>query len=113
MKKHGFSLVELIVTMSIMGVLAMMAIPSFQSSNQDLSNKLTCIDQLKQIQWAKRKWLDQHTSVGPPFSNPPPDSEIMGANGWLPTLSCPSGGTYSVNNINVYPTCSTPGHVIP
>lgn len=122
MKKNpaGFSLLEVMVSIIIIGILTMMAMPSFKS-NTAVQNQAVCIDQLRQIQWAKRRWEEQQTASGtftagttsPTFSSAPATASIMGASGWIPTYTCPSGGTYAVNFVNQKATCTIAGHAIP
>jgi prepilin-type N-terminal cleavage/methylation domain-containing protein len=106
----GFSLLEVMVSIIIIGILTMMAMPSVRST-QSVEDKAVCIDHLRQIQWGKRRWVEQTTPAN--GSVVPTSSVIMGSSGWIPTYSCPSGGTYSINAVNALPTCTISGHVMP
>jgi hypothetical protein len=71
----------------------------------------TCINFLRQIDGAKQQWA---------LENQKPPNAIPTANDLAPYLRngtagivCPSGGTYSINAVNVLPTCTIPGHAIP
>lgn len=76
---------------------------------QEQSVVSNCINNLRQIQAAKQQWAaDQHKS---PDSVPtPPDIAPYFPNRMLP--QCPGGGSYTLNAVNVMPTCSLPGHVL-
>ncbi len=69
-----------------------------------------CINNLRQIDAAKQQWALENSKTG---------SAVPTAQDLLPYLEdglfpvCPSGGTYTINAVNVPPTCSIPGHVLP
>jgi hypothetical protein len=68
-----------------------------------------CINNLRQIDAAKQQWAQ--VNGRPPESLPGP-ADIAP---YLPNRSipvCPGGGGYSINAVNVKPTCSIPGHVL-
>jgi general secretion pathway protein G len=55
MKRDGFTLVEIMVVVAIIGVLASIAIPSFVKA-KETARKSGCISNLKQIESATARW---------------------------------------------------------
>jgi hypothetical protein len=68
-----------------------------------------CINNLRQIDGAKQQWALENQKTA---TNTPTWNDLMP---YLPVsaLRCPDGGTYSINVLTEYPTCSTPGHALP
>jgi regulator of replication initiation timing len=70
----------------------------------------TCINHLRQIDAAKQQWALENDKTA---------DAIPTALELLPYLKdsifpmCPSGGGYTINAVDVLPTCSIPGHVLP
>ena len=52
MKKSGFTLVEIMIVVAIIGLLAAIAIPAFMR-NRDNARKIACVNNLRQISGAK------------------------------------------------------------
>lgn len=69
-----------------------------------------CITNLRQIDGAKQQWaLDNRRSAEalPTVADIAPYLE----SNTMPT--CPAGGAYTINRVNVAPTCSIPRHALP
>lgn len=62
MRKKGFTLVEIMIVVAIIGLLAAIAIPNFMRSRV-ASQATTCANNLRQIYHAKEQWASQ---VGAP-----------------------------------------------
>jgi hypothetical protein len=77
------------------------------ATDQDKAN--ACINNLRQIDGAKQQWALENKRDANAVPTPT-DLAVYLKNG-LP--SCPSGGTYMINNVAMAPTCTTPGHALP
>ena len=109
-RKSGFTLVEIMIVVAIIGLLAAIAIPNFARARTD-SQTNACINNLRQIDGAKQTWALEH-NLQPGAT--PQDGDVQpflgrGSNGQLPF--CPADSTalfdnsYSLNNLQTPPTC--------
>ena len=63
--ENGFTLVEIMIVVAIIGLLATIAIPSFMRARQNTQTN-TCINNLRLLDWAKDQWAIEQ---GIPFGN--------------------------------------------
>ncbi|MCC7433181.1 MAG: prepilin-type N-terminal cleavage/methylation domain-containing protein [Methanoregulaceae archaeon] len=108
MKKRGFTLVEIMIVVLIIGVLMSVAVPQFLQS-REVSRHRTCLSNLKKIDEAKEMRAGELS-----LNNGDP----CDMNDITPTYlrrapSCPANGTYTVNVIGTDPTCSQVGGIYP
>ena len=108
-RKGGFTLIEIMIVVLIIGLLAAIAIPSFARA-RETSRRNACINNLRQIDAAKEQWAMEN-NVAEGGAGPTQAQVAVYLKGDFPT--CPSNGTYTIGNIGTNPTCSVAGHVLP
>ena len=108
--KKGFTLVEIMIVVAIIGILIAIAVPGFLRAREN-SRGQACQENLTKIDGAKEQWALEmkhsngtSTGTGTAFLE---DENIFGTNGYVKKQPlCPSSGDYTVNNIGTDPACS-------
>ena len=108
-RKSGFTLVEIMIVVAIIGLLAAIAIPNFVKARSRAQTN-ACIANLKQLQGATETYLLEKKS------STYPDAATLVSEGFLKsTPTCPGGGTYTAGSSTAEWSCSlsADGHVLP
>lgn len=106
-KTKGFTLVEIMIVVAIIGVVASIAIPSFMHARSSAFKNL-CVSNLKQIESVKDMWAIEYGK----FTGDTPlaaDLDEYIKNGTA-SIKCPRGGTsfddsYTINPVATNTVC--------
>lgn len=103
----GFTLLEIMIVVTIIGFLAGLAIPAFMKS-RSRAQTTRCIDNMRLISGAKDQWAVEN------FANNGDtvlisDVDVFFKRGFP---ECPGGGSYSIQVVGQDPTCTITGHVL-
>ncbi len=109
-RKTGFTLVEIMIVVLIIGILLAIAIPNFVSA-REASRAKACVGNLKQIDSATQQWcMDNKKSTSTYGTGPVIGTDLVKTDGTgylRSTPNCPSGGTEAVAaSIGANPTCT-------
>ena len=102
--RGGFTLVEIMIVVLIIGILLAIAVPNFIRARES-SRAKSCVANLGQMNSAVEQWaMDNKKNAGASVAL----ANLVGSTAYIKsTPTCPSGGTYPTNlNVGTNPTCT-------
>lgn len=118
--EKGFTLIEIMIVVLIIGILLAIAVPNFMKARQT-SRAKSCIANLKQIEAAKEQWaMDNNAGASATVAW----TDLKGTDKYIKSpnsnaMTCPGDSTkeYVIGDMATDPTCAntgqTPPHVLP
>ena len=112
--QKGFTLVEIMIVVAIIGILIAIAVPGFVKARTQ-SRLKSCQENLTKIDGAKEQYaLENNKTTGAAVVW----ADIWAADGTLYLKSqsqpaCPTGVAYTINVIGTAPSCADATHVMP
>ena len=105
--RRGFTLLEILIVVAVLGILVGMAFPNFLKSRTN-AQKQICIENLSQIESAKQIW---GVETAKKDGDAPEDTDLFGVTLYMKKRpDCPAGGEYNLTAVGRNATCTIPGH---
>lgn len=114
----GFTLVEIMIVIAIIGLLCAIAIPNYVRARAN-SQANACINNLRQIDGAMQQFaIEKGKHIGDSVTYPSDLTPYIKLNSSSSIPPCPAGGNYIVGTIGADPAVNctlgnsvTPGHI--
>ena len=106
LRKAGFTLVEIMIVVAIIGLLAAIAIPNFIKARAT-SQQNACINNLRQIDGAISLWaLETSQATGASVASAQTVSAYIKLNAANSVPGCPAKGSYATSTVGSVPQVS-------
>lgn len=110
--KQGFTLVEIMIVVAIIGLLAAIAIPSFMKARTQ-SQTNACINNLRMIEAGKEQWALATKKAQDYAIATADEAEVLAyVKNPSSATNCPAGGTIDFGAIGSNATCTITNHVL-
>ena len=119
-QKQGFTLVEIMIVVMIIGLLAAIALPGFQKARES-SQENACINNLRVIEGAKDQYaIEEGLTTGDGINWNAIVGEDDATNSFFidgvaanyNTETCPAGGVYTIGNVGEDVNCNITDHTL-
>ena len=105
-RREGFTLVEIMIVVAIIGLLAAIAIPNFVK-NRQTAQKNACANNLRLIDAGKEQWaIETGQGDAVTVATTGVDAYLKGST----SPACPAKGTYNYGVVGTKPRCSVAVH---
>lgn len=99
---RGFTLVEIMIVIAVIGIMAMIALPNFAKARATAQQK-ACIKNLHSLSETKQLWGFENKKQ-PTVTPTAAQIRVYFGQNRMPV--CPSRGTYTLRRLNLEPLCS-------
>jgi prepilin-type N-terminal cleavage/methylation domain-containing protein len=104
--RKGFTLIEILIVVLIIGILLAIAIPNFMRARATSRTK-ACVSNMRQIDSAKQQWAMDNNKVG---TDTPASADVLGYLSAAVMPTCPEGNTaYVIGTVDTKQVCPNVG----